>query len=88
VYAIVRRVFIAKTIVIKLARKNIMKEYTVEGMTCQGCVRALTKALETGGANNICIVLEGGKVSLQGLDASEVQSIVEDAGFDFMGALA
>ena len=65
-----------------------MTTYKVEGMTCGGCVRSVTHALERAlpGAK-IEVTLEGGQVVVDGAhEAAQVKEAVEDAGFDFVGA--
>ena len=59
--------------------------YKVEGMTCSGCVRAVTNALESAKATNVTVDLEAGTASLEGLDDTEARQVVEGAGFDFGG---
>ncbi len=60
-------------------------KYKVEGMTCDGCVRAVTNALESAEATNVVVDLEAGTATLEGLDEAKVREVVEDAGFDFGG---
>ncbi len=62
------------------------KQYIVEGMTCGGCVKSLTNALNAALPNNSIVVeLEGGKVSVDGEhDIATVKEAVDDAGFDFV----
>lgn len=61
--------------------------YKVIGMTCGGCVRSVTNALEKANATNVSVDLEAGTASLDGLDAEQVKEVIEDAGFDFGGLL-
>jgi copper chaperone len=65
-----------------------MTTYKVEGMTCGGCVRSVTNALERALPGvKIEVTLEGGQVAVEGEhQAAQVQEAVEDAGFDFAGA--
>ena len=61
--------------------------YKVEGMTCQGCVASVTRALVAAlpGAR-LTVELEGGLVRIEGPhDPQAVRRAVEDAGFDFAG---
>ena len=61
--------------------------YVVDGMTCDGCVRAVTKAIERAipGAT-VSIELAAGKVTVRGADDdSAVAEAVDDAGFSFGG---
>jgi copper chaperone len=62
--------------------------YLVKGMTCDGCVRAVTKAIERAvpGAS-VEVDLDSGKVTVSdGADPSAIAEAVDDAGFDFAGA--
>jgi len=62
--------------------------YRVTGMTCDGCVRAVTRAVTRAAPGaKVAVDLESGRVTVDGeaaLDA--VQRAVEDAGFGFAGA--
>jgi len=62
--------------------------YKVEGMTCGGCVKSLTTALEEAlPSAKIAVQLEGGLVRVEGdHEAKTVEQTVDDAGFDFAGA--
>ena len=65
-----------------------MKEvFKVGGMTCQGCVNAVTKAIERADAPaEVSVDLPAGKVSVDGALAPDaVQRAVEGAGFSFEG---
>ena len=61
-------------------------KYVVNGMTCEGCSRSVTKAIETAipGAK-VEVDLAAGRVSVEGGEASQVAQAVEDAGFDYGG---
>ena len=63
------------------------KSYTIEGMTCGGCVSSVQNALLTALPNNTFeIALEGGLVHVSGEhDPERLRDAVEDAGFDFVG---
>lgn len=63
--------------------------YRVQGMTCQGCVNALTNAIKTAAPQaTVEVDLASGKVTVDGLDdAAVVAQAVTDAGFEFSGAL-
>lgn len=63
------------------------KTYIVEGMTCSGCVNAVTKAIKAkDGSVEVNVDLETGKVQVEGtLDETAVIAAVEDAGFDYKG---
>jgi len=60
-------------------------KYKIEGMTCDGCVRSVTKALENAKATHIAVDLESATADIGGLDDDAVQQVIEDAGFDFGG---
>jgi copper chaperone len=63
-----------------------MTTYLVEGMTCQGCVNAVTNAIKTKLADaEISVELEGGKVTVSGDDTDAVVGAIEDAGFEYKG---
>ena len=61
-------------------------KYVVNGMTCEGCSRSVTKAIEVAipGAK-VEVDLVAGRVSVEGGKASQVAQAVEDAGFDYGG---
>ncbi|MFT4703326.1 MAG: copper chaperone [Bradymonadia bacterium] len=61
--------------------------YSIEGMSCGGCVSSVQKALLAALPNNtVEVVLEGGLVHVSGEhDLAELRNAVEDAGFDFVG---
>jgi copper chaperone len=61
--------------------------YVVKGMSCDGCVRSVTNAIQQAdGAASVSVDLESGHVSLKsGLNEEAVRTAVEDAGFDFGG---
>ena len=61
--------------------------YKVGGMTCDGCVRAVTRALQRRDPKSeVTVELATGKVSVAGeLPHAEVQRAVEEAGFSFEG---
>ncbi len=63
------------------------KTYIVEGMTCSGCVNAVTNAIKAkDGSAKIEVDLDSGKVQVEGgLDEAAVIAAVEDAGFDYKG---
>ena len=61
--------------------------YLVSGMTCEGCVRAVTNAIERAipGAT-VAVDLDSGKVTIDGADGDKlVAEAVDDAGFTFGG---
>ena len=63
------------------------KTYIIEGMTCSGCVNAVTKAIKAKDkAAQVQVDLESGKVQIEGrLEEAAVIEAVEDAGFDYKG---
>ncbi len=63
------------------------KTYLVEGMTCSGCVNAVTNAIKAKDASvEVKVDLDTGKVDVEGaLDEAAVIEAVEDAGFDYKG---
>jgi len=63
----------------------IATTYKVDGMTCDGCVRAVTKALEGANATEVAVDLNAGTATAHGLDEATFRQIIEDAGFDFGG---
>jgi copper chaperone len=64
------------------------KSYRVLGMTCQGCASGLTKAIkELAPAAEVSVDLDAKLVSVAGPDDGLVKQAVEDAGFDFEGAV-
>ena len=67
-----------------------MYELQVEGMSCGGCVRSVTKSVQSvdGGAR-VDVDLAGGKVRVEtaaSLDA--VKSAIEDAGYEVTASAA
>ena len=59
--------------------------YKIEGMTCEGCVRSLTRAIVALKSDaEVSINLEAGTLSVPQLDESSVRQAVEDAGFDIV----
>jgi copper chaperone len=65
-----------------------MTTYIVEGMTCQGCVNAVTNAIKTSLPDvDIVVELEGGKVTVSGDDRHAVICAIEDAGFDYKSVI-
>lgn len=63
--------------------------YRVTGMTCGGCVRAVTNALHSAApAASVAVDLPNGLVTVSGIDEPGVRRAVEDAGFEFAGRTA
>ncbi len=60
--------------------------YIVGGMSCEGCLRSVTKAIEAAipGAR-VEVDLAAGRVSVTGGEASQVAQAVDDAGFEYGG---
>lgn len=61
--------------------------YLVTGMTCEGCVRAVTNAIQRAvpGAG-VEVDLTSGKVTVEGADGEQaIAQAVDDAGFGFEG---
>ncbi len=64
------------------------KSYKVEGMTCGGCVGSVKRAIERIEGVTADVTLEGGRVVVHGEhEAKAIEQAVEDAGFDFKGAV-
>jgi copper ion binding protein len=63
--------------------------YTVTGMTCEHCIASVTEELsELDGVQAVAVVLDTGKVTVtseQPLDAAEVRSAIEEAGYKLAG---
>ena len=67
-----------------------MSTYIVEGMTCGGCVRSVTSALERALPQaRVEVELETKRVRIEGRhEVDAVRQAVEDAGFEFAGPAA
>ena len=61
--------------------------FTVQGMTCQGCVRSVTAALQQAVPGlGVDVELASGTVMLdRAVAASTLRDAIEDAGFDYAG---
>ncbi len=60
--------------------------YVVNGMTCEGCSRSVTKAIEAAIPDaKVEVDLAAGRVSVSGGEASLVAQAVDDAGFEYGG---
>lgn len=60
-------------------------ELTVSGMTCDHCVRSVTKAVnEVPGVANTSVDLEAGKATVEGedLDAARIIAAIEEEGYE------
>ena len=66
-----------------------MATYTVIGMTCQGCASSVTNAITALSADaQVKVDLDAKAVSVEGFDdAAAIGEAVENAGFDFGGAV-
>jgi copper chaperone len=64
--------------------------YRVDGMTCHGCVRAVSNALQANIPHaGITVDLQRGLVCIDGqVDEAVVRAAVEQAGFQFKGKSA
>jgi len=62
------------------------RTYTVSGMTCGHCVRAVTEEVgELAGVSDVSVDLEAGKVTVAAdgdLDDAAVRAAVEEAGYE------
>jgi copper chaperone len=67
-----------------------MKSYLVEGMTCSGCVNAVTNAIKAKQpAAEVTVDLDSGRVDVEGaIEVAALIEAVEDAGFDYKGVAA
>ncbi len=63
--------------------------YTVRGMTCGHCVASVTEKLsEIAGVTDVAVDLGSGAVTVTSdrqLDAAEVRTAVEEAGYQLVG---
>ena len=64
--------------------------YRVSGMTCEGCVNAVTNAIKgVAPGATVEVSLEDKSVTIEGFDdAAAIARAVDDAGFEFGGATA
>ncbi len=59
-----------------------MREYTVEGMTCQGCVRKLERSLDGGGIAGYEVSLDAGLLRVASeVPPARVEALVNEAGY-------
>lgn len=64
-----------------------MTTYTIEGMTCGGCARSITRALERAGISDARVDHEAGTAQVpDSADEKAVRDAVTKAGFDVVGA--
>lgn len=61
-----------------------MLDFQVNGMTCGGCARAVTKAVKSVDASaNVQVDLGAKRVTVESAaDAAKVRSAIEEAGYD------
>jgi copper chaperone len=66
---------------------TMTQAFRVTGMTCDGCVRAVTRAIKAQAPSaDVRVNLAKGVVTIDGpVDAKVVAGAVEDAGFGFGG---
>lgn len=65
-----------------------MTAYRIDGMTCDGCARAVTRALQgISQGRDVVVDRASGRVEIAGaaLDDAVVRAAIEDAGFVFAG---
>lgn len=63
--------------------------YTVHGMTCGGCAKSVTNAIQTAAPGaSVEVNLEAKTVTVEGASMDVVKQAVVDAGFEFMGQTA
>lgn len=67
-----------------------MIEFQVEGMSCQHCVAAVTRAIrEQDGAAQVQIDLEAGRVSVESSQPIDVlRAAIDEAGYTIVGTPA
>lgn len=67
-----------------------MANYTVNGMTCQGCANAVKRAIETAAPQTkVTVDLASKRVTVEGkADTATISRAVTDAGFEFAGPAA
>ena len=60
--------------------------YTVLGMTCGGCAKSVTNAVQDAAPGaSVSVDLEAKSVTVDGADELTVKQAVEDAGFEYVG---
>ena len=63
--------------------------YTVHGMSCGGCAKSVTNAIQTAAPGaQVDVDLENKTVSVKGASEEAVKQAVADAGFEFVGKAA
>ncbi|HEX2117089.1 MAG TPA: heavy-metal-associated domain-containing protein [Alphaproteobacteria bacterium] len=62
-------------------------QFRVKGMTCDGCVRAVTNAIKARAPSaNVAVDLAKGTVTVDSADPAVVAQAIEDAGYGFAPA--
>lgn len=65
------------------------KRYTVDGMSCQGCVNGLTKAIQKEIPDaSVSVDLATKVVTVSPANDDSVKRATDAAGFDYMGPVA
>ena len=66
-----------------------MTTYRVDGMSCGGCAKSVTNAIKAVAPDaEVSVDLDAKTVTVNGLDdAAKVAAAVDDAGFEFGGAV-
>ena len=66
-----------------------MATYKVSGMTCDGCVRSVKRAITSAAPGaQVTVDLPSGRVTVEGAEADVVAKAIDDAGFEFLGPAA
>ncbi|MCK5167567.1 MAG: heavy-metal-associated domain-containing protein [Rhodospirillaceae bacterium] len=61
--------------------------YKVIGMSCGGCAKSVTSAIQSAAPGSaVNVDLDNKTVSVSGAEEAVVKQAVEDAGFEFTGA--
>ncbi|MEE9316995.1 MAG: heavy metal-associated domain-containing protein [Rhodospirillales bacterium] len=63
--------------------------YKVLGMSCDGCAKSVTKAIQSAAPGaTVEVNLDAKEVSVEGVDGNEtIQQAVEKAGFEYAGPI-
>ncbi|PHS78614.1 MAG: heavy metal transporter [Rhodospirillaceae bacterium] len=62
------------------------ESYSVLGMTCGGCAKSVTNAIMDAASDaTVSIDLDAKTVTVDGIDATTLKQVIEDAGFEFSG---
>ncbi|MEU1968000.1 heavy metal-associated domain-containing protein [Micromonospora sediminicola] len=73
-------------------QRPVVQTYTVTGMTCEHCVRAVTEELSAlPGVEEVRIDLAGGTVTVTSASPLPVESVraaVDEAGYEMVGGVA